>query len=278
MLAALLALASSVLLGSSDFIGGFETRRHSVWSVALVSQIAGASAASILLLAHAEPLTNLPYFLAAVLGGVSSAFGLALYYKALSSGAMNVVAPIVAAAVVVPVLVGIAIGERPSGVQYVGMVLAVAGIVFISRAESRGGGSIGLRSILYAVIAALCLGATMVGLSIGGRADVYWSVFGMRFGGMVAVIAYLGVRRQATPVPRRALPAMAAVGVTGFMGDALFTAASTIGYLSIVSVLASLTPVATGLFAFVFLHERPSRVQLFAAGVVMVGVVALSAG
>ena len=278
MLAALLALAASVTYGTSDFIAGLESRRRSVWSVTAVSQPAALLVAGLLLALHWAPLTSPGYALAAVLGGVGAGIAVIAYYLALSSGTMSVVAPIVAVCALVPVLAGLAGGERVSLPQYAGMALALGGIVLSSRAEARGNGRAGLRSVAYAVIAAAGFGAMMVGLGIGGEKDVYWSVFGARVGSMAAIFAYLGVRRPGLDVPWRAIPALAAVGILGVIANALFTVASTMGYLSVVAVLATLAPVVIAAYARAFLQERLSPLQLGAAAVVLVGVVCLAVG
>ena len=114
MLAALLAISASCSWGVSNFVAGLESRRRSVWTVTAVSQIASAlSAALLLLFASGETLTvrNVVW---AVIAGICGATGIVAFYRALALGAMSVVAPIIAAQVVVPVAVGLALGERPA--------------------------------------------------------------------------------------------------------------------------------------------------------------------
>jgi drug/metabolite transporter (DMT)-like permease len=94
----------------------------------------------------------------------------------------------------------------------------------------------------------------------------------------VAILTYVMLRRPRLEMPRRALPAFVAVGVLAMLANVLYTAATTIGYLSVVSVLASLSPVVVAVLAGGMLHERLSRAQLSAALVVLVGVVLLAAG
>jgi drug/metabolite transporter (DMT)-like permease len=278
MAAALLALAASVAYGTSDFIAGLESRRRSVWSITAVSQPAALLVAGLLLVLSWTPPVGPDGLLAPFLGGIAGGCAIVVYYLALSSGTMSVVAPIVSACVLVPVLVGLAGGERVSPLQYAGMTLALGGIVLSSRIEARGNGRAGLRSVLLALCAAAGFGAMMVGLSAGGEQSVQWSVFASRVGSTAAIFAYLAVRRPRLDAPLRAIPTLAAVGVLGVIANALFTTATTWGYLSVVSVLAGLSPVVIAVYARIFLHERLSRAQLAAAGVVLAGVVCLAAG
>jgi drug/metabolite transporter (DMT)-like permease len=288
MAAALLALASSFCYGSSDFIAGLQSRRRSVWSVLVVSQPVALLVAAVLLVARWTPLTGPGPLLVALLGGLALAAAAVLYYSALrklvgplpraSVRELRTMPPIASCGVLVPVLVGLVSGDEVSALQYVGMALAIGGIVLSSRTEARGNGPTSLRSVLYAVGSATCFGTVMLALTFGGRADVYWSVFGVRLGATAAILTYVALRRPRLTASLRALPALAAVGILAMVANVLYTAASTIGYLSVVSVLASLAPVVIAVLAGAFLHERLSRAQLGAALVVLLGVVSLAAG
>jgi drug/metabolite transporter (DMT)-like permease len=276
MAAALLALAASVAYGTSDFIAGLESRRRSVWSITAVSQPAALLVAGLLLVLSWTPPVGPDGLLAPFLGGIAGGCAIVVYYLALSAGTMSVVAPIVSACGLVPVLVGLAGGERVSPLQYAGMALALGGIVLSSRIEARGNGRAGLRSVLLAVCAAVGFGAMMVGLSAGGEHSVPWAVFASRVGSTTAIFAYLAARRPRLDAPLRAVPTLAAVGVLGVVANVLFAAATTRGYLSVVAVLASLSPVVIAVCARVFIHERLSRAQLAAAAAVLAGVVCLA--
>ena len=116
----------------------------------------------------------------------------------------------------------------------------------------------------------------MVGLSATAQQDVSWTVFAGRLGSATAVYSYLVVRRPLLDVPLRVVPTLAAVGVLGVVANALFTLATTVGYLSTVAVLATLSPVVIAVYARLFAGERLTRAQLVAALVVLAGVVCLT--
>ncbi len=93
-MAALLALLSSVLWGTSDFLGGTVSRRLPVLSVLGVQQLAavlGLVPLALVMGAVAEPRS---YVLPAVLAGLVGLAALACFYRALATGTMGVVAPI----------------------------------------------------------------------------------------------------------------------------------------------------------------------------------------
>jgi hypothetical protein len=75
--------------------------------------------------------------------GLAGGIGLALLYRGLAIGVMGVVAPVTAVcAVTIPVVVGIAPGERPTMLAILGVHLAIVAIVLVSQSghneEGRG--------------------------------------------------------------------------------------------------------------------------------------------
>jgi drug/metabolite transporter (DMT)-like permease len=276
VLAALLALAASFSWGISNFTAGIESRRRSVWTVVAASQAASALSAALLLpFAGGETLTS-GHVVWAVIGGICGATGLVAYYRALALGAMSVVAPIIATQVLIPVTVGLALGERPAAAAYAGIVLAVAGVALVSR----GGGSARARvpaaAILLAVLAAVVFGIMGVALDRCGDGSPLQSVFIVRLASALVVLVYFFASRRRFDMGRRDLPALASVGILLTVANVLLTVAFTLGLLSIISVLGSLSPVVIVFLAQVFLHERLCLRQWAGVAAVFAGVVLLS--
>src|SRR3954453_7559952 len=128
-----LALAAALAYGTSDFVGGTGSRQHSPWAVALVGQVCGSGLMLACgLLAPADP--RAADFAWALIAGIGSATGSIFLYKGLSRGQMGLVAPVSAVgAAVLPVLVGVALGERPAGLAWLGVLVALPGIWLVSR-------------------------------------------------------------------------------------------------------------------------------------------------
>ena len=276
MLAALLALAASFSWGVSSFTAGLESRRRSVWTVVAVSQIASAlSAAVLLLFSRGETLTA-GHVAWAVLAGVCGATGLVAYYRALALGAMSVVAPIIAAQVVIPVAVGLALGERPPAAAYAGMVLAVAGVALVSRGGGAGVARVPGSAILLAILTAVLFGVMGVALDRCGDGSPLQSVFVVRLVSALVIVVYFFASRRRFDMGARDLPALASVGILLTVANVLLTVAFTIGLLSVVSVLGSLSPVVIVVLAQVLLHERLCLRQWAGVAAVFAGVVLLS--
>src|SRR5688500_9671671 len=160
--ALLLAFASSVAWGAGDFLGGLKSRQHPVLVVLLVAQLTGLLliAGYVAIRADGPPGGELALW--APLSGIAGAVGLAAFYRALAIGNMGVVAPISATAAVVPLVVGVAGGDRPGKLQYAGIALALVGVVLAAREEvgGRPGGT--ARGAGLALLSALGFGLFFV--------------------------------------------------------------------------------------------------------------------
>ena len=131
-MAALLALLSSGLWGLSDFLGGTASRRLRVSSVLGLSQLTALLCLVPVAVATGALGTPRGYLLPAAAAGLVGITALGMFFRALSIGTMGVVAPVAALGVAVPVLVGLARGESPSGWQLLGIAVAVLGVVLAS--------------------------------------------------------------------------------------------------------------------------------------------------
>jgi drug/metabolite transporter (DMT)-like permease len=276
MLAALLALAASFSWGWSNFIAGLESRRRSVWTVAAVSHVASGLSAGVVLLFAGQWSLTAGQLLWAILAGVAGAGAVLALYRALAIGAMSIVSSIIAVQVVIPVAAGLLLGERPAATAYAGMVLAAAGVVLLSRKGGNGGARVPRAAVLLALLTAVLYGVMLVGLDQAGRGSQYWAVFIVRAVSACVVLGYFVASRKRLEMTAKAVPALAMVGVLLTAATALFTAAVTIGLLSVVSVLGSLSPVVTIALAQIFLHERLGRRQWVGVAVVFAGVVLLT--
>lgn len=265
--AALLALLASGLWGAADFLGGTLARRYAAASVVFASQAAGLVV--LVLLTPFVRVESGAFGWGALVGTVGTV-ALAAFYRALADGRMSVVAPVAASGVAVPVLAGLAGGERPSAIALAGIAVTATGIVLASGPELRGGyGS--RRSILLAGVAALGFGGVLVFLDRGSEIDVFSTLLAGRF---VATVlpALAGPERPAT----RDLPQLALIGALDLGAVTLYGIATRTSLVAVAAVLASLYPVVTVLLARRMHGERLTRVQLAGVVAALTGVVALA--
>src|SRR4029079_16306488 len=128
----LLAFASSVSWGVADFIGGLKKRSLPLLNVLLASQVTGLVLVALFVAIRGEGAPGGDFAVFAALSAVTGVTGLAAFYRGLAVGNMGVVAAISACAAVVPVIVGLASGDRPAAIQVGGLVLALFGVVLAS--------------------------------------------------------------------------------------------------------------------------------------------------
>jgi drug/metabolite transporter (DMT)-like permease len=256
--AVVLALASAVVYGASDFLGGLASRRTSVFGVVAMSQLVGLGALLALLPWLGGPVSGADLAWGAA-SGLAGAAGLVVFFRTLAGGVMSVVAPVTAVtAAAVPVLVGLLGGETIGTSAAVGIALALLAVVLVS-AE---GGLSALRAARPAALAPALLAGSMFGLffvlldrtsSDAGLTPLVTARLASV--GLVVAIALAG--RQSLPVTRAALPLVAVSGVGDMTANALFLLATQAdGQLAITGVLASLYPVSTVVLAQVVLRER----------------------
>ena len=285
MLAVALGLGSSLCWGLADFFGGLQSRKRAMLAVLLVSQ----GVALLLLLPFALALADERPSAAAVgwaaLGGSAGVVALGAFYRGLAIGTMSVVAPISATGAAVPVLVGLAEGERPGALQVAGMVAALAGVILASResepAEDLGSDhrQAGRAAVGLALVAALGFGTFFVGVDrASATAEVPWVIVISRSCSLVLVLSAALLARPELPRDPVSFGALAMVGVLDLGANGLFAIATTKGLLSVVAVLGSLYPAVTVVLARLVLAERVSRLQEVGVALTLAGVVAISAG
>ena len=142
MLAIVLALASAIGYGGSDFAAGLASRSAGIIQVNLlasaISTVAVAVAAALLLVGtHPPTAAALAWGAGAGLGGFVG--GLALYLG-FRQAAFSVAGPLSAVgAAGFSVLAGLLFGERPTTLALTGIVLALPAIVAVSASVGRAG-------------------------------------------------------------------------------------------------------------------------------------------
>lgn len=275
-MAALLAVLSSLMWGTADFLGGSVSRRMPALAVYGLSQAVGFVAlvtVATVTGAWGAPPGYWPWAIASSLLGL---VGMLAFYSALSIGPMGIVSPLVALSVIVPVAFGLLVGEVPAALQILGILAAVIGILLASGPELSGAES--ARPLILAGIAAIAFGGMYVTMAKGSEVDALMTMTGMRVTTVVVFAGILLVARTFGGPTRRDILPLVVIGLFDAGANVAFGVATTMGLLSTTSVLGSLYPVVTAILAAVFLHERLRAVQYVGVAVAMTGVVLISAG
>jgi uncharacterized membrane protein len=280
VLAIALGLAASLSWGVADFIGGIQSRRMPVVAVVLGSQLSGLALVGVIVALRGKAPPGGDFAIYAALSSVGGIIGLTAFYKALSIGAMGVVAPLSSTAAVIPVAVGIATGDRPSTLQGIGVAVAICGVILASReageearesrAVSRGAG--------FALISAVGFGCFFLAIDRASDGDVLWAVTINRMVSVSLLGLALLAMRPKVGLRRADMRTLGIVGVLDIAANGLFALAATKGLVSVVAVLSSLYPVMTVILARVVLKERLAAVQRIGAFTALAGAALISAG
>ena len=269
-MSALLALLSSAVWGTCDFLAGVTARRMPAIVVAGWSQTLSFVGITVVVLLWGRTLPNDPGIAVwAVLAGVTGTGGLLTFYAALAGGTMGVVAPIASLGSGVSVLLGVLTGDQPSALAWAGIGVALAGVVLASGPEISEG--LRVRPILLACVAAALLGVVLFALDRGARISLVHTLWGMRLTAVIGYAVLAAALRSVGPVRHGDVPVLAVIGLGDLTANGLFGAASAMGLVSVASVLGSLYPVATILLARVVLKERLRPVQYAGVALAMLG-------
>ena len=277
-MAALLALCGAAAWGVGDFFGGLASRRLHVLTVLLLSQLAGLAGVLVWALASGDPFPGAGEAAAAAGAGAAGLVGLAALYRGFAVGSMGIVAPISAASPIVPLAVDLARGTAPSGLQWVGIAVVLAGIAGVSWEPGAAHGRRVAAGAGLAVLAALGFGIFVVGLDAAAASSVPWTIVLAR--ATTVSLALLAALVVGAPLrsPPRLVPLVLAIGVFDTGANVLVAQATTVGSAGIVAVLSALYPLVTIALARVVLGERLRGSQRAGGAAALAGAALVAAG
>jgi drug/metabolite transporter (DMT)-like permease len=260
--AIVLAALCAVTYGLADYCGGRASRSVASSLVTFLGQ-----ATSLVLVLGGVLLVGTPLASAHDLwwgaaAGAAGAVALCAFYLALSRGAMTVVAPTTALiSVVLPVIVGVWLGERPSGAAIIGIVVACLAVVLVSGAIGTRHQETRFSTVLLAVAAGLGFGFIFIAFARTADDSGLWPLVAARVSSLPVVALIVAVTRPGRGAIRPVVWLIVASGVLDMAANLFYLEASHRGLLSIVAVISSMYPVTTVCLAFGLDHERVSRTQ-----------------
>lgn len=220
----------------------------------------------IFLVVLGDPSPALHDWLWGAAGGIGGFVGLTLFYFALANGSMTVVAPL--AAVVsasLPVGAGLFLGDRPSFIAYVGIVIAIVGIALVTGALGTAHAPTKMKIVGVAVLAGCGFGWMFVCLDRTSEDSGMWPLLAARIASISIAATIIFVRqlsRDRTDRPAIRVTAIALwAGLFDMGANILFVFANRQGLLSLVAVITALYPVSTIILALRLDHEKANRSQ-----------------
>jgi drug/metabolite transporter (DMT)-like permease len=249
-------LAAVLAWGTSDFLGGYATRRANAFLFTVVVNLGG-----LLLVATLASATHAPFPSArsaawVLAGGISGGAALAIFYRALSSGRMGLTAPVAAVlGAAIPAVVSMFTEGLPGRIPLVGFALAATGLWLITRTEDGGKPE----GIGLAVLAGIGFASFYLCIHKAGDASALWIASLTRAGGLIItslIVLLVGKFRDISPAGVRW---GVLTGCIDSLGTILFVYASQTGRLDEAVVISSLYPAVTVLLARLFLKEHFTR-------------------
>ena len=284
MLSVAIALLSGLVWGIGDFAGGKATQRAAALGVVWLSKLVSLPLLAIYLVATYVPVTPIGLVWGA-LAGVAGIIGLVLFYRALSAGAMTVVAPVTGVtSAAIPVVVGLIAGERPSSLQLVGVgcaLLAIALVSISSAQRSREHRAVTWRLVAVALGAGSGFALFFILIAAAGEAaggsPGLWPIAGSQLSALIIGGLLLLMTRPGPWPQKAALRWTMVAGPCDMTANALYLVAVRGGDLSVVAPLASLYPVTTVILALMIDHERLHGVQVAGLAFAVAALVLVSA-
>jgi drug/metabolite transporter (DMT)-like permease len=249
-------MAAVLAWGTSDFLGGYATRRANAFLFAVVFNLGGLALMGTLAAATHAPFPSTHAVAWTLAGGTFGGAGVAIFFRALSAGKMGVTAPVAAVlSAAIPTLFSIFTEGMPGKVPILGFAVAVVGLWLITRTDE------GARpeGIGLAVVAGIGFASFYLCVRQAGDASVLWMATLTRTGGLIitALIVLLGGKFR--DITSAGVRWAVLTGCIDSLGTVLFVRASQTGRLDEAVVISSLYPAVTVLLARIFLKEHLTR-------------------
>ena len=249
-------LAAVLAWGTSDFLGGYATRRANAFLFTTVVNIGG-----LLLMVTLASATHAPFPSArsaawVLAAGVSGGAALAIFYRALSSGRMGLTAPVAAVlSAAIPAVVSMFTEGLPSRIAILGFLLAATGLWLITRSEDGATPE----GIGLAVFAGIGFAGFYLCVRQAGSGSALWIATLTRAGALLITATVVLLSWNFRDITAAGLRWGVLTGCIDSLGTLLFVRASQTGRLDEAVVISSLYPAVTVLLARVFLKEHFTR-------------------
>jgi len=280
-----MGLLAAVLWGGTDFLVGLNARTVGVKPAVFFGQALGFTIMSLLLVifpafiikALSAPLTVWGMGIVAAAFTVSGALALS---KAFALGKAAIIAPLVTSYGVITTLLSWVSGEQITMMQFMWIGLCVIGVMLssIHRGSDLPHNVDTTKSVGYAMLAAVLYGSSFwlqgkFTLPLLGPIPMLW--LGYSVGSTVLLLIVLRGREGIKiPSPKNCI-ALTGTSLMNLGGFSAFSWGTTVGSVSVVTVISTLSGGIAAILGFFFFKERLSTTQVLGVILVLVGAVLL---
>lgn len=261
MTAILLALGSSIAYGLTDFLGGLAARRTHIFMLGTITQPLGLLLLLPVALLVGGTVDGEVWFWG-VVSGLGGAITYVLLFRALAIGPMSVASPVSALiAVVLPVLAGVAFGERLPLLGWVGIGVGMVAVLMVSQVHEDAPHPVSLKVLLLSIGAGVFISVFLVALERAPDDSGLWPIVIVRIV-TTTLLLTAAVASRVISRPGRDVFTLAAASTTlDVIATVAFMLATREGLLTVVAVITALYPAATVLMARLVLKEHLQVVQ-----------------
>jgi drug/metabolite transporter (DMT)-like permease len=265
----LLGGITSLLYGVADFLGGEASRKVNAATVVVWSGVFSFPLLLVVVFFTGGDATASDYLIGFG-AGVSGAVGLVMLFTGLARGRAATVAPISAAlGAVVPVVVAVIAGDRPSPLAWAGVGVAIPAIVLSAWTDEGEGKT--RSGLAYGAVAGLGFGGFAAIIGLTGDGSGILPLVTAR-GGLVVVLVVLAAfgvwRLQGFAQTPRGL--ILANSITDISANITLVYALRVGSFALAAVAASFYPAATVILAKLVNGESLRARQVLGIGMTLV--------
>ncbi|MCF8070442.1 MAG: DMT family transporter [Desulfobacterales bacterium] len=275
----LLSLYACLAWGGSEFLGGMKSKNVPPLMILFVVNISGFLIMGLALLLFGEEMLDAEHFRYAAVAGVVGIIGWWCVFRAMSVGSIGVISLICSTSALVPIIFDIMAGHRLSVLQYAGMMLAFAGVIFLSVENLSSDKKKRLTAgAWFAFLGTFLIGLYYIFIDLAGNQDPYWGIFIAKCVSTIMVLSCFIYRRAKYKFNFSDFSVLFLVGAMDGTGCIAFGVATTMALVSVVTVVSSLYPIVVMMLAWIFLRERMGTFQKVGAVIAVGGVILISGG
>jgi drug/metabolite transporter (DMT)-like permease len=269
-----LAVAAALLFGTADFLAGQAARDRRPRSVALTVIATSTAVLAVWVALTGFDRTGTDHLLA-IGAGISGGLGYIAYYTALSTGPMGTVTTLTATTTAaLPLAVGLLIGERLTPAAILGAALAIAAIPLLLAPRHPRASTSHRRAPaqLLALLAGAGFGGFFILIGSSTNTITPWPLLLAGIASTTIIASF--TRFDAPHAAARRRPSVRAIvaGITDTAGTVAFLAATQRGLLSLVAVIAALSPLPTAILAKALLREAITPPQTAGIAIALTGI------
>jgi drug/metabolite transporter (DMT)-like permease len=255
-LTAAYSVSAAMAWGTSDFLGGYFSRRVNAFVFTFMFNLGG-----LLLVGTASAASRTAFpsgrsVLWVLAGGMAGSAGVAVFFHALARGSMGLIAPVAAVlGAAIPAIFSMVTEGAPSSIALLGFVFAAAGLWLMTRTEDGGAP----KGIGLAVLAGIGFACFYICVRQAGSGSALWFATLTRTGGLLVTGAIVLLQGNFREISLPLVPRSTITGGIDSLGTLLFVFASQSGRLDEAVVISSLYPAITVVLARFVLKEHFTR-------------------